>query len=81
MSTTLKSLKGKSANFLKRTKTKVKNFKTAVSQAYDIGYKSGYSDATKIGSTYSSRKSATLGYGKGLSNHHKVKRYQARYEK
>lgn len=69
------------SSFYENTKTKVKKYKSTVDNAYLTGYKSGWRDATIIGSDIGSQTSATVGYGKGLRNHHRTVKYTNQFNK
>ena len=69
------------SSFYEKTKTKVKKYKSTVDNAYLTGYKSGWRDATKVSSDFVSRTSATIGYGKGLRNHHRTVKYTNQFNK
>lgn len=64
-----------------KTKTKVKNFKLSLDDAYNYGYKSGWRDANHIKSDFFSIRSATNGYGKGLRNYHRTVKYKRSADK
>ena len=59
-------------------KQKAKNYSEVVNNAYNSGYNAGWRDADVVPSDYFSRVWATSGYGRGLRNSHRVKKYSQR---
>lgn len=55
-----------------------KSYNKALQEAYDYGYRDGYAAYEHIAKTRGARTAAQHGYGRGLSAHNKVKKYQAK---
>lgn len=55
---------------------RAKDYKTALSQAYDQGFKDGYAAYSTLPDVKGARSVAHYGYGKGLKAHKRVDKYQ-----
>lgn len=58
--------------------SRAKSYNKALQEAYDYGYRDGYAAYEHIAKTRGARTAAQHGYGRGLSAHNKVKKYQAK---
>ncbi len=77
-------IKGKPTSKPKKTSifTSAKNYKKEIDRAFDAGYKSGWSDASKIkNSSLGARTAAKTGYGKALDNQNRIRKYTERAKK
>ena len=68
------STKVKKQSFVRRAKS----YNKALQEAYDYGYRDGYAAYEHIAKTRGARTAARYGYGRGLSAHNKVRKYQAK---
>lgn len=55
-----------------------KAYNKAIHEAYDYGYRDGYAAYEHIAKTRGAKTAAQYGYGRGLSAHKKVVKYQAK---
>ena len=58
--------------------SRAKSYNKALQEAYDYGYRDGYAAYEHIAKTRGARTAAQHGYGRGLSAHNKVRKYQAK---
>ena len=75
------SIKSRFNSVKSSVKSGYKSLKKDIANAYDVGYKSGWSDASKLPKRAGATKSAALGYHNGLKNHTKTNKYIARSHK
>ncbi len=62
--------------------SRAKSYKKELDRAYDAGYKSGWTDASKIkNSSAGARSAAKTGYGKALDNQNRIRKYTERSKK
>ena len=57
---------------------KVKDFRRAMEEAYDLGFQQGYAASERIPKVPGAKLAAQTGYGKGINANRKVKKYQAK---
>lgn len=77
------TLKGKPKTAKKeKVTTKIKNYKTELDKAYNAGYKSGWTDASKFkNSSSGARTAAKIGYGNALANQNRIRKYTGKLKK
>lgn len=56
--------------------SRARDYNRAVREAYDIGFRDGYAAYDSLPNVRGARSSAKYGYGRGLSAHRKVNKYQ-----
>ena len=64
-----------------RVKLYVKNYKSDLEKAYDIGYRKGWDDAYTIPNRIGAKTAAARGHKKGLKNRKKSDKYVRQYNK
>lgn len=70
--------KSSGSSKLKAAAQKVKDYKQALQEAYDLGYGDGYAAATDIPKVVGAKTAAKTGYSRGLRDNGRVKKYQTK---
>lgn len=64
-----------------QAKSGAQQYAAQVKRAYKAGYVSGWKDREKVPMSFGCRRSAMIGYGRGLSDHGKVIESQERFQR
>ena len=75
------SVKAKTRTYKQSVKERVVEYRNAVQEAYNSGYRDGYAAYEHIPKVRGAYTAATYGYGRGLKSHKRVDKYQAKSRK
>ena len=75
------SAKAKAKTYRQPVKERIVEYRNAVQEAYNSGYRDGYAAYEHIPKVRGAYTAATYGYGRGLKSHKRVEKYQAKSRK